>query len=1372
MASRPPRRRRIPRLALAALLAGTLLLAALALTLLPLPLAWAFNHGAQWILPVDSRVRLRADEAVLRWRWGEPEAEIAFAGLTVGVEGRPLATFGRGRLGLDKRAAWRGRYLPRWLDVEGLDAVVDVTPTGAVHALASAPEGPATPGDGGVAPTLLALSLLLPDSGGEGQVQIRGLRTSCVFPGLRWELNADVSAKVAHEPGGAARLAGRLALAAADGAHVIAEVTAVARPEAGVLEFDVRLPPFRVRAAPSPPDQLPPTPGTVALSLQGSVDAASGAWREGRADLVLDRWLLPLGPGGATFGLDRAEWRGRWAASEGGLTVETEKAEVAGEGAAVTFETLDAWLGAESRVRWKAGLRHAAARRFGALLSDSFARNQPWVFAIWPELVVEQVAAEGEAVFQPPTRGGFAIRRLSARHELMATVGGTPLRATLTARPAEQGGVAVRIESEPFALGRIVRLLPAHWSAARVDAPLRGRVDAHFGIDGRPRSLSATLDLGAGTWSPWPEPEPAAGLTGAAARVEWDVPAGRWVVHEARWESALGRMRIADLAFVRDSSGWRWQGAGEFDGVEGKKIPEQVRRGLDAALAPLGIFGGELGLDTWTFRLEGRRFRQPDGAWQIPTGEASALGHVRVANETVPVQLRLMRSNPGEAWHLTATAPRVLPAELGARLLGLGLKWSDLDVPLHVDVEGQLADDFRSLQRLDFKVDAGAGALRLGVHGGALPIRRLAIEGGWRFSPGLLQLSRVDVEVASGVEARVRDATFVPASGVWSATVPPGGIALADVLAAWPAGLWPETRARVAQLAPAGRLEHGALALEIAAGADGAVLRRAHGEVWLREGRMRIPGAEAALAVREARVELDYPRVRAEVRDARVPGASVVEALLEASDLGAGWPRASVRADLRMVPAEAGPWIDRIAVSDTLRAALGACRPVAVNVAGELRGRGRDFTGTQLSLAVRGERWVLPGIGDGVLAMNLTLHAPSAYEAVIRGTAELAGTPAAVAGFVTELSLRDWERRDRLVARLEARADAWQGVPLRLQAEFEAAPGGEVGVRVTHARLGGSTATGSWRRGASSSRVEVGASRLDFGELFALAAPWWDLMPPRPVAAAGDVARAVPPLRDAAGTVDFLARIERLDFGAGRRLEALEAEGRSRGDWLETLRLRARDGSGGRVATDLEAAPARQLLRVAVDDLSELARTLSQPLRNPRVPALLTREPWRTIGRVPELIAGGAATFTGEIRGAPSTVTAQGSLRLERATLLRPPRFVQLLALRRGRTFERDPLLKEFVVDAWTLDNAGLTLAGVRLEGGGLVDRLKLSTARYAFAGHRIAVDGEYFGVGFEVVGTRADPQVFLKDGPLLRALILQPDSGFFNDDASPAPRR
>jgi len=123
--------------------------------------------------------------------------------------------------------------------------------------------------------------------------------------------------------------------------------------------------------------------------------------------------------------------------------------------------------------------------------------------------------------------------------------------------------------------------------------------------------------------------------------------------------------------------------------------------------------------------------------------------------------------------------------------------------------------------------------------------------------------------------------------------------------------------------------------------------------------------------------------------------------------------------------------------------------------------------------------------------------------------------------------------------------------------------------------------------------------------------------------------------------------------------------------------------------------------------------------------------------------------------------------------MVRAPRLLQLLALRSGKSLEQKPLIRKLSVGEWSLDSDGLAVKTFTLDGSGLIDRLKLRSINYAFAGEKLAVDGDYFGIGFEVVGTRTDPQVFLKETGLLKAVVLQPDSGFFTEEAlAPAKKK
>ena len=123
--------------------------------------------------------------------------------------------------------------------------------------------------------------------------------------------------------------------------------------------------------------------------------------------------------------------------------------------------------------------------------------------------------------------------------------------------------------------------------------------------------------------------------------------------------------------------------------------------------------------------------------------------------------------------------------------------------------------------------------------------------------------------------------------------------------------------------------------------------------------------------------------------------------------------------------------------------------------------------------------------------------------------------------------------------------------------------------------------------------------------------------------------------------------------------------------------------------------------------------------------------------------------------------------------MLRPPRVVQLLALKSGKAFQASPFIEEFSIGRITLSQALLRVSGIALVGSGLVDRLKVTSASYGLADEHLKVDGEYFGVGFEVVGTRADPQIFLKDSnKFIRAIGTRNEFDFDETPPPPKPKK
>jgi hypothetical protein len=154
------------------------------------------------------------------------------------------------------------------------------------------------------------------------------------------------------------------------------------------------------------------------------------------------------------------------------------------------------------------------------------------------------------------------------------------------------------------------------------------------------------------------------------------------------------------------------------------------------------------------------------------------------------------------------------------------------------------------------------------------------------------------------------------------------------------------------------------------------------------------------------------------------------------------------------------------------------------------------------------------------------------------------------------------------------------------------------------------------------------------------------------------------------------------------------------------------------------------------------------------------------------LLGGGALQLDGELARTAAGVTARGNFTLTDATMIRAPRLLQLLAFRSGKNLERNPLIRRLAVGSWALEPDRIDVQGFALEGSGLVDRLKLASARYTFAGEKIAVKGQYFGVGFEVVGTRQSPEVYLQDNTILRPILEENRFDFFNEETATTPAK
>jgi hypothetical protein len=209
--------------------------------------------------------------------------------------------------------------------------------------------------------------------------------------------------------------------------------------------------------------------------------------------------------------------------------------------------------------------------------------------------------------------------------------------------------------------------------------------------------------------------------------------------------------------------------------------------------------------------------------------------------------------------------------------------------------------------------------------------------------------------------------------------------------------------------------------------------------------------------------------------------------------------------------------------------------------------------------------------------------------------------------------------------------------------------------------------------------------------------------------------------------------------------------------------LGATEGERNRLVATMETKPQERdrRLELRVDDVPRWAAAVSAPLRvAPPSPTAKLGELEAVAGvmlgnldTIVSLLAGGSLEASAVLPENQKPPRLQAVVAIRNATVLRAPRIVQLLALKSGRELQTRPLLREFSIQGLALHDGLIEVTGVKLDGTGLIDRLRINKGSYALDGEVIAVDGTYFGIGFEVDGTRRDPQVWLKDNLLIRAI-------------------
>jgi len=180
-------------------------------------------------------------------------------------------------------------------------------------------------------------------------------------------------------------------------------------------------------------------------------------------------------------------------------------------------------------------------------------------------------------------------------------------------------------------------------------------------------------------------------------------------------------------------------------------------------------------------------------------------------------------------------------------------------------------------------------------------------------------------------------------------------------------------------------------------------------------------------------------------------------------------------------------------------------------------------------------------------------------------------------------------------------------------------------------------------------------------------------------------------------------------------------------------------------------------ITLAIDDTCSLLSALTAAVRQIPNPSPDLASAISTLTDIHTSFSGGSLLFTGTLAPPPASVpdalpVLDGALTLNNATMRTPPRALQLLALKTKKQLQRAPLLEKTTIRRLRFAPPELTMENLAFAGAGLLN-LKLDTATYNFTTDALKSGGVYYGIPFEIIGTSAAPQIYLKENPVTKLL-------------------
>ena len=1342
-----PRRLRRAALAVAALAA---FLAAWAL-FFPVPLGGAARFATGRALPADGPLQLGVGDVTFRWRWGQPALALEVRRLRASAQGRPLLDVAAISIELRKAELWQRHVVPTLIAISEPQLTLDQTPAGALALLAppAAPSSatpPPTPASSGP-PNLSPLAALLLPPGEASKLTITSFSVRLKNAAGETPLSfGPIETSLAQTTDGSVQI--DLALPLTGGTKPPAlSLHATLETRSGRAAFSVKLPAFSTGDLPVIPGAPPlPLRATVAADATGHFDLTTRQLADVAGGFTVSDGDVSLpGATAVVLPIKKIEVRGRYDLSAQHAVLETARAQIGSLD--VDLQEFDATLGPEPHARWKIAITGPKGADVLPLLPADLRATLPLSPEAIATVAVDRITSEGSVHLAQNPAGAWSSRSLDAKGNINLALGRESLAVAWTAvQPENAATIATEITSSEFNPAAWPAVLTAGTPAAAIDLPLTFSAQASLSPDFQPRSARVALTAAPGQLKPLQPGLPPLAVRRFEVRLESEAFDRAWRVPVARLEldnGANAELVRAQLELTPGAASAEGElRADNFSGAFAALfLPADTWTPLTAA----GLAAKDLSLASLRFRFAGKAASSATAAWQ--PSSLSATGEVQFRANAVPLTLSTKITLPegGKEIEATADLAEFRPSQLRLTLPG-GLTTAAFDFPVsfHATARASLSGALTSAAT---QLRLGPGRLKTPAAFGDfdLPVENFTLDA--TFDPTAQRAEIKNARLsAGGLRLNFSDlAATVAPPHVLTGRAELEAFSLATALALWPASQQPAARQQVQSTIRTADFLGAQFDWNVTfdpAASTPLKISRLRGNARLNHLDALPAGLPGAITVADVNVGLDYPRATVELQNVSAPGAHLSSLRAEISALDTASPSAAVTSTFDV-----------------------------------------DFPA-----ANRAWHFGPPGLLTGTARGELSLNAPFTAETIAGAlTLDLTQATFPLPGFPNAApnDLKLTFRADHLLAPnvpaaldLSIAAANWLGAPLRLttRTELTATDRQPASVELKTYEHGVTRLQGRFvQRDALRQEISLTGSTLDLTPLmrFGLAAADAFAATPPPATSAAPLATpAAAPLATPGppALVSVDVRIDHLLFGPGQTAQQLELHTRLENNWPATLTLQAVAGADNRLSAELSGPADRQKLKLTIGAAADWMRTLTAPWSAAPPPPGQFGSLVVQLMKVPSIVAGGGITAEAELRRR-ETDWLQGSFKLTRATMVRPPRVLQLLALKTGKTLQQSPLIEEFSIGQVSLSQSELRVSTIALAGSGLIDRLKIKSASYGLADDRLYIDGEYFAVGFEIKNTLAKPEFWGKDSNLLiRSVGTHKDNFGFDDEPEPTP--